>query len=130
MHSYRRAPRHMECCARGRRMRARRCFMVVLCASWSLALEISPAAAQSATPVVARAAEGTFRPTVTTATSAGQREPVKPIGPEEWKRRLREAQAQLQAVEPAVIEQALVSLRELAGRESALAIMERVQKGL
>jgi HEAT repeat protein len=109
-------------------MRFTRSLVIVLaasCTSWTVA----PSA--HATP-----AAGTAEPSRTQLAQASQAAPRREvaarerIGPEEFERRLAAASAQLGSAELASLQQALTTLHELGGRDAAIAIMERLRRGL
>jgi hypothetical protein len=108
-------------------MQARRRVVVVLEAVLVMLVFASAAPAQGAPGGVQAAA-------VAKVSDRGAQTPApaapKPPGPEERKQLLKEALAQLQSPEPANISLAITTLRALSGREAALALTERVRKGL
>jgi HEAT repeat protein len=83
--------------------------------------------AAAATRVSAPSAAAASARTTAPLASVGT---LKPPSPEERKLLLKDAIAQLQSADPALLSQAIANLRGLAGRDAALALMERLRKGL
>jgi hypothetical protein len=119
-------------------MKARRVVLEALCVLVAFVGEVaaeapapagSTAVAKVSDHAVAAPARPKPQPAPRTAAPATQDEAER-LGPEAHKRLLKEAAAQLNSPDPALILQALTTLRELRGREAALVIMERVRAGL
>lgn len=121
-------------------MKARRTFaagLEVLCLILGFAVvtaaQDAPAPARTAAVVNASGgstADGPGARPAAAASGAAVGSQTEKIGPAEHKRLLKEAIAQLQASDSVQIQQAIAALRDLEGREAALAIMARVRKGL